>query len=207
MTSSNGSIFRVTGPLCGEFTGPGDFPTQRPVSRIFDVFFDLRLNKRLNKQPWGWWFETLSFSLWRHRNVRKSDGVRKLWCGKYWTYVCELSQTGKILGKCSWMHWKMSNQIRVFLATIVIGLTSDDTDYHVINMIVFICKWELCKRRNEDVFENNLIRWEILWKMYKDHIKSHVGSILKSKMIKSSGMKSDVVELHRLYLSLTSWNK
>ena len=22
MTSSNGSIFRVTGPLCGEFTGP-----------------------------------------------------------------------------------------------------------------------------------------------------------------------------------------
>ena len=23
MTSSNGNIFRVTGPLCGEFTGPG----------------------------------------------------------------------------------------------------------------------------------------------------------------------------------------
>ena len=26
MTSSNGNIFRVTGPLCGEFTGPGEFP-------------------------------------------------------------------------------------------------------------------------------------------------------------------------------------
>ena len=26
MTSSNGTIFRVTGPLCGEFTGPGEFP-------------------------------------------------------------------------------------------------------------------------------------------------------------------------------------
>ena len=26
MTSSNGNNFRVTGPLCGEFTGPGDFP-------------------------------------------------------------------------------------------------------------------------------------------------------------------------------------
>ena len=51
MTSSNGNIFRVTGPLCGEFTGPGDFPTQRPVTRSFDVFFDLRLNKRLSKQP------------------------------------------------------------------------------------------------------------------------------------------------------------
>ena len=68
MTSSNGNIFRVTGPLCGEFTGPGEFPTQRPVTRSFDVYFDLRLNKRLSKQPWGWWFETLSWSLWRHRN-------------------------------------------------------------------------------------------------------------------------------------------
>ena len=69
MTSSNGNIFRVTGPLCGEFTGPGEFPTQRPVTRSFDVFFDLRLDKRLSKQPWGWWFETLLWSLWRHRNV------------------------------------------------------------------------------------------------------------------------------------------
>ena len=47
---------------------PGEFPTQRPVTQSFDVFFDLRLNKRLNKQSWGWWFETPSCSLWRHRN-------------------------------------------------------------------------------------------------------------------------------------------
>ena len=47
---------------------PGEFPAQRPVTRSFDVFFDLRPNKRLCKQPWGWWFETLSWSLWRHRN-------------------------------------------------------------------------------------------------------------------------------------------
>ena len=32
MTSSNGNIFRVTCPLCGEFTGPGEFPAQRPVT-------------------------------------------------------------------------------------------------------------------------------------------------------------------------------
>ena len=51
MTSSNGNIFRVTGPLCGEFTGPGEFPAQRPVTRSFDVFFDIRPNKRLSKQP------------------------------------------------------------------------------------------------------------------------------------------------------------
>ena len=58
MTSSNGNIFH----------GPGEFPAQRPVTRIFDVFFDLRLNKRLSKQPWGWWFERPSWSLWRQCN-------------------------------------------------------------------------------------------------------------------------------------------
>ena len=47
---------------------PGEFPTQRPVTRSFDVFSDLRLNKRLSKQPWDWWFETLSCPLWRHCN-------------------------------------------------------------------------------------------------------------------------------------------
>ena len=47
---------------------PGEFPAQRPVTRSFDVFFDLRLNKRLNEQWWGWWFETPSPPLWRHRN-------------------------------------------------------------------------------------------------------------------------------------------
>ena len=65
MTSSNGNIFRVTGHLCGKFTGPGEFPAQRPVTRSFGVFFDLRLSK----QSWGWWFETLSCPLWRHRNA------------------------------------------------------------------------------------------------------------------------------------------
>ena len=47
---------------------PGEFPTQRPVTRSFDVYFDLRPNKRLSKQSWGWWFKTLSSPLWRHRN-------------------------------------------------------------------------------------------------------------------------------------------
>ena len=69
MTSSNGNIFRVAGHLCGEFTGPGEFPAQRPVTRSFDVFFDLRLNTRPSKQSWGWWFETISRPSWRHRNA------------------------------------------------------------------------------------------------------------------------------------------
>ena len=49
MTSSNGDIFRVTGPLCGEFTDHRWIPLTRPVRRSFDVFY-LRLNKRFSKQ-------------------------------------------------------------------------------------------------------------------------------------------------------------
>ena len=39
----------------GNSPAPGEFPTQRPVTRSFD--------KRLSKQSWGWWFETLSCPL------------------------------------------------------------------------------------------------------------------------------------------------
>ena len=59
--------------LCaGNSPVPGEIPAQRPVTRSFDVFFDLRLNKKLSKQSWGWWFETLSGPLWRHRNESES---------------------------------------------------------------------------------------------------------------------------------------
>ena len=42
MPSSNGNIFRVTGPLRGE-------STVRPLTRSFDVFFDLRLKKTVEQ--------------------------------------------------------------------------------------------------------------------------------------------------------------
>ena len=59
---------------------PGEFPTQRPVVRSFDVYFDLRPKKRFSKQSWGWWFETPSPPLWRHRNVlRVLNQYRGCW--------------------------------------------------------------------------------------------------------------------------------
>ena len=61
---------------------PGEFPAQRPVTRGFDGFFDLSPDKRLSKQSWGWWFETPSHSLWRHRN-----GPRPVQIGLDWQRV------------------------------------------------------------------------------------------------------------------------
>ena len=64
-------IFSALLSICaGNSPVPGEFPAQRPVTWSFDVFFDLRVNKRLSKQSWGWWFETLSWSLWRHCNEK-----------------------------------------------------------------------------------------------------------------------------------------
>ena len=87
MTSSNANIFRVTGPLCGEFPGHRS-PTQRLVTRSFDDFYNLRLNKRLSKQPWGWWFEMLSCSLWRH-------------CNGYWPFPKPMTRDDII----TWKHF------------------------------------------------------------------------------------------------------
>ena len=79
MTSSNGNIFRVTGHLCGEFTGPRWIPHTKASDAELWCFFDLRPNKRLSKQPWCWWFATPSWSLWRQCNVRSSLMMCLLW--------------------------------------------------------------------------------------------------------------------------------
>ena len=72
MTSSDGNILRVTGPLAGNSPvtpATCEFPSQRPVMRSFDVFYDLRVN-RLSKQSRRRWFETASRSLWLHFNFQ-----------------------------------------------------------------------------------------------------------------------------------------
>ena len=82
MMSSNGSVFRVTIPLWGEF------PSQRSMTRIFSLI--CALNKRLSKQSWGWWFKTPSLSFWRHRNV---DRLGVEYNELNWTYKYRLIET------------------------------------------------------------------------------------------------------------------
>ena len=50
MASSNGNIFRVTGPLCEEFTGHRWILLTKASGAEFDVLFDVRLDKRWSKQ-------------------------------------------------------------------------------------------------------------------------------------------------------------
>ena len=66
MTSSNGNIVRVTGHLCGEFTGHRWIPRTKASDAELWCFLWSALNVRLSKQSWGWWFsETPSRPSWR----------------------------------------------------------------------------------------------------------------------------------------------
>ena len=88
MTTSNGNIFRVTGHLCGEFTGRRWIPPHKGQWRgawMCSLIFAWT-NGWINNQPWGWWFETPSRPLWRHSN----GNALSAWAKCIWT-ACLLS--------------------------------------------------------------------------------------------------------------------
>ena len=66
MTSSSGNVFRVTGPLCREFTGHRWILLTKASDGELRCF--LRLSKRLSTQSRRHWFETPSRTLWCHCN-------------------------------------------------------------------------------------------------------------------------------------------
>ena len=146
MTWSNGNIFRVTGRLCGEFTGPGEFPAQRPVTRSFDVFFDMCLNKRLSKQPWGWWFETLSRPLWRHRNASAIEVTLKNYGNIVWYQTIKLYTQQR--ANCLHIHddvikWKKKSALVAFCArnAPVTGEFPHKGQWRGALMFILICTW------------------------------------------------------------------
>ena len=99
---------------------PCEFATQRPVTRSFGVFFDLRLNKRLSKQSWGWWFETLSRSLWRHCNAAADTWTShcysycRSWLPLVWLNTCSLQRPAYSLwNRCRWKNVSVRNDLPV----------------------------------------------------------------------------------------------
>ena len=101
MTSSNRHIFRVTGPLCGEFIV--EFPSQRSVTWSFDVSLICALNKRLSKHSWGWWFKTPSRPLWRHYND-VSWKSNNSWHKSHSLHIIPISVTNVSRQPSSWLY-------------------------------------------------------------------------------------------------------
>ena len=65
MTSSNGSIFCVTGPLCGEFSGHRGIPLTKASNAELWWFLWSVSEQTLSKQSRRRWLEMPLHSLWR----------------------------------------------------------------------------------------------------------------------------------------------
>ena len=68
ITSSNGNIFRVTGPLWGESTSHRRIFFTTAIDAVLRCFL-WSAPERFNEQSRRWWFQTPSCSLWRHWNI------------------------------------------------------------------------------------------------------------------------------------------
>ena len=117
MTSSNGNIFRVTGPLWGESTVSDGFPSQRPVTRSFDVFFELSLHKWLSKQLRHRLFETPLRSFWRHCNILHTH-----LSGLHHYHWQSWKQTQKLI--LSWTHRQCATPVHISLYFFLSGYLS-----------------------------------------------------------------------------------
>ena len=85
--------FRVTGSLCGVFTGHRWIPHTKASDA--ELWWFLCLNKWLSKQSRGWWFETPSGSLWHHCDGNVTVGYTNWPCYK----MCFICYVCPVLGK------------------------------------------------------------------------------------------------------------
>ena len=104
MTSSNGTFSRVTGPLCGEFTGHRWIPRTKTSDAELWCF--------LGAAPWiydwlkqsrGWWSGMPSRSLWRHCN-EALRGIEVKFCFSR-TFVQFQAHTGHRISSLTPISW------------------------------------------------------------------------------------------------------
>ena len=124
-----------------------EFPSQKPVTRIFDIFFDLRPNKRSSKEPWGWWFGTPLRSLWRYCNVNRSAD----WYGsglfpKWSSYIVWAPNFQSLWpSDVIWRHTPLWTLVQVIFWTYVDLLSVSAHDIHLsaISTINHWLAWKL----------------------------------------------------------------
>ena len=114
-TSSNGDIFRVTGPLCGEFTGYRWIPLTK-VSNAELLCFLWSAHgqiKWLSKQLRRRWFETPSRSLWHH-SYGIIDYIALIYVLEIFRYYCsfKIMNGQKLRIDCMLVHRRFMIQTK-----------------------------------------------------------------------------------------------
>ena len=136
--------FSALQAICaGNSPVPGEFPTQRPVTRSFGVFVDLHLNTRLSKQPWGWWFETPSWSLWRHHNEYNGfhHGDMHKYCIIFWVQILRFSSHPVLMG-FAYVCWHIFKNNKSSLSNGIHEIITFQNPNGII-FLVFVCNFAL----------------------------------------------------------------
>ena len=100
MTSSNGNIFRVTGPLCGVFIGHRWIPRIKAIdAELWCFLWSAPGYKRWSKQSWSWWSETpsSSTSLWCLLSLAGLTSIDCSWGLKNTSWALEPSMVNVLL--------------------------------------------------------------------------------------------------------------
>ena len=142
----------------GIHRSPGDFLSQRPVTRGFDVFFDLRLNQQLSKQSWGWWFEIieliLTSLLWHEWIINIS--IWKWNRHTVWIPLPEVKLTCNLI----WINHEMKNKL--FRLTAAKNKSSDNWPFVIRNH-----RWSRGSRHKQPA----------IWKTSQYHYAVDVGRL------------------------------
>ena len=152
MTSSNGSIFCVTGHLCGEFTVHRRIPCTKVSDAELWCFLWFAPEWTLSQQSWGWWFETPSRPLWRQSNANEV----RVWKRKI---VFNISRIGE---------WSLMDFLCHLSISILTECSKNEHTLQAFSCVVLFCLWSIHSYLSGSshcsyviVAHNGSIKWNI----------------------------------------------
>ena len=140
--------------------------------------------------------------------MRKSDGICKL-C------LTDIENVEHLMVSCPALKnvWqKVQELLKVAVPDvniitykeIVMGYCHHGKEYDIVNMLIFICKWQIWLRRNFMVFESDLKGIDWLWNSYKTILKGQISTVLRSRFMGKRKSRDLRVLLDKLHLQLES---
>ena len=172
------------------------------------IFLDRLMPRKICDFNWRVFYGVLPIEN-RLKSMRKSDGICKLCNCQAETLkhlFLECSKLGNIWNMVQGLLCKtLDMDISVDYKTIILGKDIKEKNYDVINMSVFICKWEIWKRRNCFVFEMQLIELNNLWKLYTNVLKTHINTVLKANCRWLKPNKAKILKSIAEEISKSTW--
>ena len=160
MTSSNGNIFRVNGHLCGALTF---------------YLICIWINGWVNN--WGWWFETISCTLWRH-----CDDV-----GIFRNFLSICLHEWKTLKISKIQLWRITTYYRISYSSYILDFFLACLPWHVSQLKYIFAKVRPC----HEVF---------LYRTWKLEARFSEIPIQRNRVLAKSALPSTTYPMHQTYM-------